>query len=48
MAELGLRSGEGFIAHDLITDNTWHWGEHNFVELGVGKEPVHIVHVRRF
>lgn len=48
MAELGLQPGEGFIAHDLITESTWHWGEHNFVELGVGNEPVHIIHVRRF
>lgn len=48
MTELGLQPGDGFVAHDLITDSTWHWGEHNFVELGVGKEPVHIIHVRRF
>ncbi|WP_425386853.1 maltotransferase domain-containing protein [Demetria terragena] len=48
LAELGLGHDENFVAHDLITDATWHWGAHNYVELGVGAEPVHIIHVRRF
>ncbi|GAB3585896.1 alpha-1,4-glucan--maltose-1-phosphate maltosyltransferase [Calidifontibacter terrae] len=44
---LGLRSGDMFTAHDLITDAQWHWGEHNWLRLGVDAEPVHIVEVRR-
>jgi starch synthase (maltosyl-transferring) len=47
MAALGLGRGEAFIAHDLITGASWHWGEHNFVRLGPDGEPVHIIHVRR-
>ncbi|MGI8948530.1 MAG: alpha-1,4-glucan--maltose-1-phosphate maltosyltransferase [Ornithinimicrobium sp.] len=48
MPALGLSWGDGFIAQDLITGEQWHWGEHVFVRLGIGTEPVHIVHVRRF
>ncbi len=48
MPALGLNWADAFIAQDLITGEQWHWGEHNFVRLGVGTEPVHIVHVRRF
>ncbi len=48
MAALGLRPGETFVAHDLITGASWHWGEHNFVRLGPDSEPVHIIHVRSF
>ncbi len=47
LPSLGLRPGEDFVAHDLVTDTNWHWGEHNYVRLGVDNEPVHIVHVRR-
>jgi len=48
MAALGLRPGDTFVAHDLITGASWHWGEHNFVRLGPDGEPVHIIHIRRF
>ena len=48
MAALGLAPGDSFVAHDLITGASWHWGEHNFVRLGPDGEPVHIIHVRRF
>ncbi|MCT1986196.1 alpha-1,4-glucan--maltose-1-phosphate maltosyltransferase [Dermacoccus abyssi] len=48
MGALGLRGDEGFVAHDLLSDATWHWGEHNFVRLGPDAENVHIIHVRRF
>jgi starch synthase (maltosyl-transferring) len=48
MAALGLSQGEAFVAHDLITGASWHWGEHNFVRLGPDGEPVHIIHIRRF
>ncbi len=48
MGALGLNQGENFVAHDLITGASWHWGEHNFVRLGPDGEPVHIIHIRRF
>jgi starch synthase (maltosyl-transferring) len=48
MPALGLDPGEKFVAHDLITGASWHWGEHNFVRLGPDGEPVHIIHIRRF
>ena len=48
MGALGLRGDEGFVAHDLLSDATWHWGEHNFVRLGPDAENVHIIHVRKF
>ena len=48
MGALGLGHGDTFVAHDLITGASWHWGEHNFVRLGPDGEPVHIIHIRRF
>ena len=48
MPALGLGHGDTFVAHDLITGASWHWGEHNFVRLGPDGEPVHIIHIRRF
>ena len=47
MAALGLRQNDSFIAQDLISGASWHWGEHNFVRLGPDSEPVHIIHIRR-
>jgi len=48
MEALGLRNGDTFIAHDLITGAQWQWGQDNFVRLGPDVEPVHIIHIRRF
>jgi starch synthase (maltosyl-transferring) len=48
MPGLGMSFSESFVAHDLITGSSWHWGEHNFVRLGPDTEPVHVIHVRRF
>ena len=48
MGALGLNRGESFVAQDLITGASWHWGEQNFVRLGPDGEPVHIIHIRRF
>jgi starch synthase (maltosyl-transferring) len=45
---LGLNPGDTFVAHDLITGASWHWGESNFVRLGPDGEPVHIIDIRRF
>jgi starch synthase (maltosyl-transferring) len=46
MPQLGLDWHENFTAHDEITGDSWRWGEHNFVRLGIGIEPVHILNVR--
>ena len=47
LAALGLRAGtRGFLAHDLVTGASWHWGEHAFVRLGRDGEPAHILQVR--
>ncbi len=46
MPALGLDFGDSFVAHDLVTGQTWHWGEHVYVRLDPHTEPVHIVHVR--
>ncbi|MGB3185372.1 MAG: maltotransferase domain-containing protein [Ornithinimicrobium sp.] len=48
MPALGLDWHDGFIAQDLITGEQWNWGHRNYVRLGVGAEPVHLIHVRRF
>ncbi len=48
MPALGFDYGDTFAAHDLITDESWHWGEHNFVRLGPAGEPVHVLAIRRF
>jgi starch synthase (maltosyl-transferring) len=45
MPALGLQWHDGFVAHDLITGQHFNWGEHNFVRLGPGTEPVHIISV---
>ncbi|MFC5984248.1 alpha-1,4-glucan--maltose-1-phosphate maltosyltransferase [Knoellia sp. GCM10027209] len=48
MPALGFDYGDTFAAHDLITDESWHWGEHNYVRLGPAGEPVHVLAIRRF
>ena len=44
---LGLSWGDEFVAHDLLTDEQFTWGEHPFVRLGPETTPVHVIHVRR-
>ncbi|WP_328475070.1 alpha-1,4-glucan--maltose-1-phosphate maltosyltransferase [Actinoplanes sp. NBC_00393] len=48
MPELGLQWHDGFVAHDLVTGQHFNWGQHNFVRLGPGAEPVHIISVQRY
>jgi starch synthase (maltosyl-transferring) len=48
MPALGFDYGDTFAAQDLITDESWHWGEHNYVRLGPAGEPVHVLAIRRF
>ena len=48
MPALGLDYHDGMAAQDLLTGESWHWGEHVYVRLGPETEPVHIVAIRRF
>ncbi|QDO90455.1 alpha-1,4-glucan--maltose-1-phosphate maltosyltransferase [Ornithinimicrobium ciconiae] len=48
MPSIGLGWGDGFVANDLLTGQQWHWGAANFVQLGPGGLPVHIIQVRKF
>ncbi|MEO7448615.1 MAG: maltotransferase domain-containing protein [Humibacillus sp.] len=43
---LGMATWSTFDAHDHITNQTWQWGQDNFVRLGPDSEPVHIISVR--
>ncbi len=47
MPALGLEWTDTFSAHDEITGESWHWGEHDYVRLDPGHEPAHVLHVRR-
>jgi starch synthase (maltosyl-transferring) len=47
MPALGMDWQETFVVHDLLTDQTWRWGEHNYVRLDPFHEPAHIFTVRR-
>ncbi|QBR91673.1 alpha-1,4-glucan--maltose-1-phosphate maltosyltransferase [Nocardioides euryhalodurans] len=44
---LGLDWNESFAVHDELTDQTWAWGEHNYVRLDPFIEPAHVLAVRR-
>jgi starch synthase (maltosyl-transferring) len=46
MPLLGMGWHDGFAAHDLVIEQTWHWGENVYVRLDPHEENVHIVHVR--
>jgi starch synthase (maltosyl-transferring) len=45
MPALGMDWQSTFVAHDMLTRQTWTWGEHAFVRLGP-EHPAHVVHVR--
>ncbi len=47
MPALGMDWHETFAVHDELTDETWQWGERNYVRLDPGYEPAHILTVRR-
>ncbi|HET8766489.1 MAG TPA: alpha-1,4-glucan--maltose-1-phosphate maltosyltransferase [Pedococcus sp.] len=48
MPALGLGWQDQVAAHDLVTDQSWQWGENVYVRLGPETEPVHVVEIRRF
>ncbi len=47
MPALGLQWHDRFIAHDLITDHSWTWGQADYVRLDPAGAIAHVVHLRR-
>ena len=47
MPALGLDWHDHFVVHDEITDETWTWGERNYVRLDPHVEPAHVLTLRR-
>ena len=47
MPALGLDWHDQVAVHDEITDETWTWGERNYVRLDPYVEPAHVLTVRR-
>ncbi len=43
---LGLDWHDTVEVHDEITDQTWHWGQHNYVRLDPFHEPAHVLGLR--
>jgi starch synthase (maltosyl-transferring) len=43
---LGLEPGDTYEVHDELSDQTWTWGEHNYVRLDPFVEPAHVFAVR--
>jgi starch synthase (maltosyl-transferring) len=48
MPALGFDWHEMFGAHDAFSDETFHWGQHNYVRLDPAVEPAHVLTVRRW
>ncbi|MEP6817591.1 MAG: alpha-1,4-glucan--maltose-1-phosphate maltosyltransferase [Marmoricola sp.] len=46
LPSLGMHWQDSFPVHDEITDQTWHWGAHNYVRLDPGAEPAHVLTMR--
>ncbi len=47
MPALGMQWQDTFAVHDAISDQSWTWGERNYVRLDPFHEPAHILTVRR-
>jgi len=47
MPALGMAWDEHFIAHDLLSNRTWTWGQQSYVKLSPDTQVAHIVHVRK-
>ena len=47
LAAIGIDPKSLFIAHDLVTDTTWTWGQSTYVRLTPWEQVAHIVHVRQ-
>jgi starch synthase (maltosyl-transferring) len=44
---LGMEWHDSFTVHDLLSGDTFRWGEHNYVRLDPYHQPAHVLHVRR-
>ena len=44
---LGLAWSDTFSVHDLLTGNTWPWGQRNYIRLDPFATPAHILAVRK-
>jgi starch synthase (maltosyl-transferring) len=47
MPSIGLDWHDSFTVHDLISGDTYRWGEHNYVRLDPHHQPAHVFHLRR-
>ncbi|MFA7324354.1 MAG: alpha-1,4-glucan--maltose-1-phosphate maltosyltransferase [Candidatus Nanopelagicales bacterium] len=47
MSVLGLQWDEQFIAHDLMNEQSWTWGDNAFVRLAPWEQVAHVIHVSR-
>jgi starch synthase (maltosyl-transferring) len=47
MPALGMDYHDSFTVHDLITGDTFRWGEYNYVRLDPHVQPAHVFHLRR-
>ncbi|HET7357221.1 MAG TPA: alpha-1,4-glucan--maltose-1-phosphate maltosyltransferase [Nocardioidaceae bacterium] len=47
MPALGMDWQDTFMVHDELTEQSWRWGEHNYVRLDPFTQPAHIFTVRR-
>jgi len=47
MPALGMDYHDTFTVHDLMTGDTFRWGEYNYVRLDPHVQPAHVFHLRR-
>ena len=47
MPALGMGYDDTFTVHDLVTGDTFRWGEYNYVRLDPHIQPAHVFHLRR-
>jgi starch synthase (maltosyl-transferring) len=47
MPALGMDWHDSFTVHDLLSGQTYRWGEHNYVRLDPHDSPAHVMHIRR-
>jgi len=48
LGALGMEQNATFQVHDLMSDVTYRWAEHNYVRLDPFHEPAHLLVVRRY
>ncbi|SNC71768.1 starch synthase (maltosyl-transferring) [Kytococcus aerolatus] len=44
---LGLEPDSTFTVHDAVTGETWEWGAHQYVRVGIDSTPIHLAQVLR-